>query len=492
MANYQAQLQLVLDALRRRQRTGEGPHTGGWGALIEPEAPSSIVNTAEAVSVFALAGARPDDDALCDGLRYLREKVVLHPRPVGSHPEARGNKTRYAAFGLMGLTACSQPIENEEHTRAIAACVLWLGHNILDEGLDVEHFGQGWSEHPGRRTVSLLSTSIAAQALDKVPIGTPAAEHSRVLASHARRRIRALARGDERRRWWPVRADAEEALGDEAAGAAVTALAVLALAEGGARSQSYARAGVHWLLEHTERWEQQREPEENVPDANWIHASNPLCLRAVLSPCAGIDPQRPELAAAISHLELLWYPQAGEWRHGHPAAEVSTSADLHAAAAIRAMRRGWKGFDPTEHLLGGDGRRTAGAPALGGDKPHEVRWASHNRTLTVCSADGTVLAKRQFAERASGMRALLDALTSSWEQAGAEASHFERSLTTAEIELRTGIRDVPEYVRRLNRAVGEASREQRGRSCVIVERIESGHGVREDRYALLGRRLVLE
>jgi hypothetical protein len=447
------------------------------------------VNTAEAISVFALAGVRPDDPSLVSGIAYLREKVKLHPGVAGSHPEARGRKARYAAFGLMGLMAYSQPIEEVEHARAIAACVEWLERNALDEGFDVSEVGRGWSEHPHISEVSVLSTSVATRALDRVPSGTPGAANSRELASDARRRLRRLARGDSQGRWWPARAHADESLGDDAAGAAVTALAVLALADGGPLSQDYARAGVRWLLDHAHRWEHARESEENVPDANWVHASCAVCLQAALVPCAGIDPQRQELAVAISYLDQLWSPRAGEWLHGHPAAEVSTSADLHAASAIRAMRRSWRGFDPVEHLLNGAQRGTS-PPVLGGDKPHEVRWI--DGTLSVRSADGSVLVKRRFGIRATSMRALLGALASRWVAAGPGATHLERSLSTEELQQLTLISDIYEYVRRLNTAISKASLDQRGRSCIVVQRIESGEGSLQDRYALLGSRLVIK
>jgi hypothetical protein len=54
----------------------------------------------------------------------------------------------------------------------------------------------------------------------------------------------------------------------------------------------------------------------------------------------------------------------------------------------------------------------------------------------------------------------------------------------------TSSRHVDEYVARLNRTVARASREERGRSCVIVDRIESGEGRRHDRYVLLGKRFL--
>ena len=399
-------------------------------------------------------------------------------------------KARYAAFGLMGLTAYSVPLENAEHAAAMTSCVTWLQRHVLADGLDVEHYGHGWSEHPKLPRVSVLSTSIAALALDRVPIGTPGAARSRELASKARRRLRSIARGNAERRWWPVRTDVHESLGERAAGPAVTGLAVLALAAGGSTSQAYARAGARWLLENARLWERTREPEESVPDANWVHPSSLLCLRAVLVPCAGVDPQRRELATAIAYLDDLWSDQAGEWLNGHPSSEVSTSADLHAASAIRALRRSWRGFDPVEHVLGGRTRRLTAPAAIGGDKPFEVRWEAG--ILTVLSADGSLLVRRSFAARATAMRAILDALSARWLQAGMAASHRDRSLSAEELRAATSINNVYEYVRRLNLAVGESSRSHRGRSCVLVQRIETGEGIGRDRYALLGARLIVE
>ncbi len=214
----------------------------------------------------------------------------------------------------------------------------------------------------------------------------------------------------------------------------------------------------------------------------------PLSLRAVFVPCAGIDPERSEVAVAISFLDRLWCSSEGEWRHGHPAAEVSTSADLHCASAIRSIRRAWRGFDPVRHILKSSPREPR-TTTVGGDKPHTVKWS--DGVLTVLSADGTTLVSRPFSKQATKMRALLDALVDRWAQEGLDATHESRSLSTLELQRLAGIKDVYEYIRRLNVAVGSRSVEQRGRSCVVIERIESGQGPLHDRYVLLGRRLVL-
>lgn len=483
MASYQYQLQRVVNALRSRQRTGSGPHAGGWGLKPEP-GPSSIVNTAEAISVFELAGALPDDPSLTRGLEYLENKVRRHPDPTGQHAEARGAKARYAAYGLMGLTAFTRPPEERDHADAIAHCVLWLSQNVVDEGRD-DDLGQGWSEHPTISRVSVLSTSVAARALDRIPVDTPETATSRELASRARRRLRYLARGDTSGRWWPIHADAPESFGDEVASASLTALAVLALAEGGATSKSYARAGVRWLLANSSRWEEARESDENLPDTNWMHVTSPLCLSAILVPCAGVDPARRELTRAIRHLDRLWSDEEGEWRHGHPAVDVSTSANYHVVRAIRSLRRAWLGFDPMLHILNERGGRPNDGPvSIVGDKPHEIRWV--NGTLTILSADSTLLAARTFPPKATAMRALLDTLVKHWIEAGPDATLQDQSVSATEIRESTNISDVYEYVRRLNLRVREASLAERGRSCVLVQRIESGHGLDQDRYALLG------
>src|SRR4051812_49391102 len=68
MALFHAHLTRAVDSLRRRQRQGNGPHGGGWGVLLEANAPSSIVNTAEAISLFAMAGEQLDDPSVSRGL----------------------------------------------------------------------------------------------------------------------------------------------------------------------------------------------------------------------------------------------------------------------------------------------------------------------------------------------------------------------------------------------------------------------------------------
>jgi len=110
--------------------------------------------------------------------------------------------------------------------------------------------------------------------------------------------------------------------------------------------------------------------------------------------------------------------------------------------------------------------------------------------VTVLSADGTTLVSRPFSKQATKMRALLDALADRWTNEGPAATHESRSLSTLELQQLTGVKDVYEYIWRLNDAVGTRSIEQRGRSCVLIERIESGRGRLHDRYVLLGRKLV--
>jgi len=490
LSNYYAQLQDVVDALRERQSSEAGSHEGGWGALIEPRAASSIVNTAEAVMVFRLAGVAAGDSSLRRGVEYLRSKVLLHPAPSASHPQARGSKTRYCAFGLLGLTAYSWPIEDKAHARALAHCIQWLGrYRLVEEGVTPDEHGAGWSEHPRASEVSVLSTAVASIALDRVPGGIAGAKAGRVLASDARRRLRALARGDVKRAcWWPTRANAPDGLDDTAASPALTAYAVLALAEGGPLSQSYARAGARWLIENAERWEQHREPDENVYGANWVYASSPLCVRAVLVPCAGNDPDDHRLSVAIRYVDELWSPEAKEWLHGHPASLPTTSADYHCAAAIRAVRRSWRGFDPSLHLGSIAGTKRPSPRHMGGDKPHGIEWS--DGLLTVRSVDGSTLVEHRFPRRATAMRSLLDALTASWRDAGPEAGQFARSLSATELAEQTQIRDVGTYVARLDEAIRKASIQARGRPCALIHRIESGKGARADRYALYGQVLV--
>lgn len=488
MTAFQTQLEKAVASLHRRQRSEPGPHHGGWGVTLEGPGPASIVNTAEAVSVLALAGVGLDDPTVALGLQFLRKKVSLHSKGLASHPEARGPMARYAAYGLLGLTAYPEAIDEPGHAEAIDDCVSWLINNALQERGEPDEIGIGWSDHPDVGYVSMLSTCTAAYALARVPASIPAGPRAAELGVYARRRIRESARGTAiRTRWWPTRTDADFSA-DDAASPALTALAVLALAEGGTRSQSYARAGASWLLKRHERWQQHRDQEVNIIDTNWVHVTCALGVRAALVPPAGTDPQDPRLAIAISFLDQLWSPRAGEWLHGHPDAKPSTSADYHVSAAIHAMRRSWRGFDPVQHVLGGRPvrRRT---PGPGAAQPAQIEW-SHN-IITVYGADGTVLATRRFASHATSMRKLITALVEPLADGRTNQSQAERSFTAEELKELTGIDKVPEYIRRLNQHILDAAIESSGRPCLLVNRIASGQGAMQDRYVLLGEQAII-
>ena len=90
------------------------------------------------------------------------------------------------------------------------------------------------------------------------------------------------------------------------------------------------------------------------------------------------------------------------------------------------------------------------------------------------------------------MRKLLDALARHHHAHADAETQLDRSLTARELQERTGIRDVYEYVRRLNRAVSEAALEQHGRPCLVVQRIEGGTGRDNDHYVLVADRTLLD
>lgn len=288
MSTFQRRLTRTVEAYRGLQADN-----GGWGEDPWIGSPTSIVNTVEVLAVMRAAGTAYEDDAVQRALRYLSDAVVSHPQPVPEpdsdrdldprkepprgvpKSEARGENTRYCAWGISGLTLFKASRHDPALLEAQAHCVSWLDrHQCAGNG--------AWAEAPKEEEhPSLVSTSAAITGLSRLCPYTSAGERAGRLVERARTVVRQLAHhtdGARPKAFWSLRADAADASG----GASATAMAVIALSGGTASDRDLAFKGAKWLLANPKKWDSKVEIDGSVPDAEWRHMTFSLALRAAV------------------------------------------------------------------------------------------------------------------------------------------------------------------------------------------------------------------
>jgi hypothetical protein len=331
VSTYPDRLERAVETYRRVQ----SPEDGGWGEDRVVDAPRSIVNTAEVLSVFKAAGTAYDDPAVQRGLAYLAEAMPRHWLALGKHPEARGPHARYAAFGLLGLTLYKPARHDSRWLEAQSAAVDWLGCHVMETG--------GWAEHPRADHPSLISTHAAIIGLERVcPFGDDGARAAELVRS-ARSTTASLAERNGELRWWP------QAPGERRPSAAATSLAVLILSRGSLEDREIARRGIDWLMEHSAQWSEGIDPASNMKGSAWTHMTFSLALRAVLAPGSRVRADDPSFTRILVHLDELWCEEHGEWSHGLPGARPSPSGSCAAVLAHEALKRAWP-FDPAKQV----------------------------------------------------------------------------------------------------------------------------------------------
>jgi hypothetical protein len=351
VSTFQERLGWAVSGYRQRQSAD-----GGWGEDRWQNAPSSIVNTVEVLAILRTARMRYEDPVVRKALKYLTRAVVNHPtddEAPEAHAEARGQHTRYCAWGLCGLTMFNASRHDPRLQEAQAHCVTWLADRELRE--------QGaWGEGPEDEHPSLLSTSAAIVGLRRVCSYHPAGPVAASLVKRARQQVRALARPgraakSQRTTSWALTPESRAK-----ASASATAMAVLALADGGRTDRDLANEGARWLWRNAESWRGAVERDSRAPAANWQHMTFSLGLRAVLR-----GARRPSndtgLRASVDFLEDLWSEESIEWSHGQPGARPSPSGSYAVVTAYEAMSQAWP-FDAQREILG-VGRGSPATPA---------------------------------------------------------------------------------------------------------------------------------
>lgn len=415
MAAHTDRLRQAVDTYRRWQSKKEG----GWGedrwGTPGIDAPCSIVNTAEVLSVLKAANVPYEDAVVQRGLAYLSEAVRTHPqrasRPSAAGSDRRGAHARYASFGLLGLTLYKESRHDASWLPAQTACLEWLDRNQMVTG--------AWREHPANEHPSLTSTHAATVGLSRICPRGRFGKRADELVAAAQRTVLGLSEQQGRVRWW------RNTPKSRTASPAATALAVLILSRGGEHRQPAAE-GSRWLYERVDEWVHLVEGDSHMKGANWKHMTFSLALRAVLSPAARYSADDPAFAGSIAFLDELWHPDQGEWRHGDPASKCSPTGSCAVVLAAEAIRRAWP-FDPTRPRGSSSSRRRRQRIL----KPDVTVRLTYPWVATVTDLHGEQVAECELPEKILGPFLGLLALRRS--NAGTSAGLEARSLSANEL-----------------------------------------------------------
>jgi hypothetical protein len=124
------------------------PHDGGWALNIEKVFQvSSIVNTAEALSIIHMANLTLNDTS--QTVEFLKDAIQ-------DHPKTRGNNLRYYIYGLLGLLYAG--IDRTDSFMIETART--VEQRIIN--------GLGWAEHQADEDVRTWQTSLGLWVLTEI------------------------------------------------------------------------------------------------------------------------------------------------------------------------------------------------------------------------------------------------------------------------------------------------------------------------------------
>jgi hypothetical protein len=482
----------MLDQLRRRQARSDDQFPGSWSNTDGETTPvCRVVRTAEALECFAVAGADPHEDAVYNGLAFLRDAVRTLPyAPTGEATAGgAGAETRIINYGLFGLTAFRQPPNDREHSGAIKDCLNWLDDAAVRTS-DDDGTGAGWPEFRDDLHVSVIATSMAVRGCDRA--GTQVAKEparlARSLAHRGRRALHALARHSDTDAWWPWSSAAD---GDNLSLAipTATAYAVLAL-EGDSESRRLARAGAHWLRANPRKWHNQLAVDPHHGPPGMTYPTVAICLCAALIRRAWADSANPDLRPALTNLAKMWVASSSEWSATGRPRGVSTTADLHAANAIRAVRIAWRGFDLEQHILKKSPRsRDEEAALRQGTRVDRMTW--DGTTISLYKSGGGRIASHAFHSNATQLRRVLEALIGAWKPS--DSADFAARCVSHSDLFRLGVTRPADLVLQLENKLARLALEGKDeKPCALIERHRDPDDPRRKLFALYVRKLELK
>jgi hypothetical protein len=278
---------------------------GGWGA--RPHQVSSIVNTAEVLSVLHMAGIPATDDRIKSGVNFIATSARTHFGGEGG----RRPFTRYLTYALEGLKVYPQLVER---TSGAADAVEFCTSTLLANAIPLDGEAAAWDEIlDGVSTEpSLFATALATESLSQSGIADK----------------RLLDAG----KWLAERDYAND--GDLRF--AFTALASLALGASIENRGDGIRLGTDLAQTH-EQWVGRFDDDARVPATRWTHFTYSLALRACLrlrTISALSDPVR----LTVEFVDGLWSETAAQWREGQKGALPSVRGTYHAVMAMQSVQ----------------------------------------------------------------------------------------------------------------------------------------------------------
>jgi hypothetical protein len=323
---YELQLARAANRLVQAQRID-----GGWG--LTPTSVSSIVNTAEALTVFRAADmAGP---AVEKGIAFLLKALPVfyrdEPTEVGGEG-GRGRHLRYVSFFLDGLLNYADVAFAGEGLDRIQMALRWLG--------EFPELLGGIPESVGGSTASLHQTSRVLGALarllfldDTNPSLPPTYRAgARTLADSAARYLLNLQGASGA---WPVEPDGPPGSAAKTA-LATTALGYYALIQDSQEIAEARRRGGSWLMNNYSSWSKATSTDRRERSTYWVHLDYAECVRGVM---AGTDGGRARLKSSWQFLVGRWSPDLALW--SEPAADdgnVTIRAAYHTVMAFESAK----------------------------------------------------------------------------------------------------------------------------------------------------------
>ncbi len=375
---------------------------GGWPHdLHEPDAALSIASTAHAIDMLRFLGRPYAADNVSDGLGYLSTQVHTQLRPG-----RRGPYNRYASYALWGLTRYREAAADRAWTSAFDFCLRWLEDNRRPGG--------GWATKVGgSEQLSLVATTPAVTALDRLAFDQRFGPRASVLSGSARRAIveQGLRRAAPGPLVWGHGSRSGPAPGP-------TALAALALAGSpDPLERDEARASARWLLDRSGHWAGTVEADLLLTQVHWRVLTFSLGVRAVLAAGAA-GPADRRLQPALSALAPLWDPSTDAWAV-QPGELGSTTGSFGVVSAVRAATRHWR-FDPFDGLPVTFARPSRRRPPVrrrhllrlhAGDRMLEVREGPEDALIVSMKLPPQLMATLAFAARRHCAGAEAESLT---------------------------------------------------------------------------------
>lgn len=313
---------------------------GGFG--LTPSQRSSIVNTSEVLHILRSANRRdvPVSLTLVDeAVDYVASNVSRHCAPRTSSG-GRGEKTRFAIFALVGLSAWPDRLQKSAHEQAVNWTIDWLRRRLLEDGLP---------EEAGVQDVSLFQNALAQVALARLSAvpgidretRNGVAEIARVCATGSAYHMLPACTWP-RHTYLTATSPAKTALTITGLASALEAgLLPDSMVFGGALQEGASfevsdilQRSCDALTQGVSQWHLYIEPDPDVPGTQWSHLSYAVCLEAIS--VVG-NPRDSQLVDAWRGLFRTWSRTSDGWCEPTEPPIPSARADYSSTRALDAL-----------------------------------------------------------------------------------------------------------------------------------------------------------